>query len=170
MQENHLLTSDEKLKYWGYGEWVEEPDEVYFIHDGIECRIHRMFAKECSAHLFGGHLCGYISIPNDNSCYEKHYDDIEIEVHGGLTYAELENDGKYWVGFDCAHSMDYVPSTEYLYKTDPQMIKIKKRNQELKEHLGLHGSPIFNNSYKNIQFCINECKSMAEQLNALTNK
>lgn len=29
----HLLTSDEKIKYWGYGEWVEEPDEVFFTHN-----------------------------------------------------------------------------------------------------------------------------------------
>jgi hypothetical protein len=36
------------------------------------------------------------------------YDDINVDVHGGLTYSREEEE--LWViGFDCAHSMDFTP-------------------------------------------------------------
>lgn len=43
----------------------------------------------------------------------KGYDDIEIDVHGGLTYSgeglpQLEKKG-YLIGFDCAHAGDWSP-------------------------------------------------------------
>jgi hypothetical protein len=43
----------------------------------------------------------------------KGYDDINADVHGGLTFAEPdlpcdkgEPDDAYWLGFDCAHGGD----------------------------------------------------------------
>lgn len=40
--------------------------------------------------------------------------DLLVDVHGGITYAEghlpgQEDDGKWWFGFDCAHSGDLLP-------------------------------------------------------------
>ena len=34
-----------------------------------------------------GHRCGYIAIPKGHKLYGKDYDEIDISVHGGLTYA-----------------------------------------------------------------------------------
>lgn len=76
---------------------------------------------------------GYILIPEYHPFYGKHYDDIDINIHGGLTYSNkfesdnffnwiknLEIDGDitlnnykefdgYWMfGFDTAHSGDNV--------------------------------------------------------------
>jgi len=61
-----------------------------------------------------GHRCGYIAIPKEHELYGKDYDEIDISVHGGLTYASY-SEGEYpvkseksvyWIGFDCAHYMD----------------------------------------------------------------
>lgn len=38
--------------------------------------------------------------------YNKSYDDLPIDVHGGLTYGTIEEDGFDWFGFDCAHLGD----------------------------------------------------------------
>jgi len=49
--------------------------------------------------------CGYVLLPHDHPYHGKFYDNIPVEVHGGLTYSEKE--GEYWmVGFDTAHYMD----------------------------------------------------------------
>lgn len=167
MNEIHRFTSDQKLKFWGYGEWIEEPDEVTFQHNGIDCKIVRMAAPDGSngEHMFGGHLCGYIRIPEDSPYYQKHYDDVPIEAHGGLTYGRMDCiDAGYWIGFDCSHCDDYMPSLQYLKKTLPALIEIEKRSQERIKRFNLQDSLILRNSYKNIAFCIGECKSMADQL------
>lgn len=57
---------------------------------------------------------GYVAIPPDHKYHGKHYDDLDIEVHGGLTFtgnAHLFPDqdlpDSYWViGFDTAHYGD----------------------------------------------------------------
>ena len=36
------------------------------------------------------------------------YDDINVGVHGGLTYSRMEGD-LWFIGFDCAHGSDYTP-------------------------------------------------------------
>src|SRR6266852_4741278 len=114
MNSKHLFTSDEKLSWWGYGEWVEEPDEVTFEHMGFACRVIRVAQQEPyikEVCVFGGHLCGYVNIPVNHPMFSKKYDEIDVDVHGGLTWSEMEKGG-YWIGFDCAHSGDYCPSLE----------------------------------------------------------
>lgn len=173
MIETHLYSSDEKLSWWGYGEWLEEPDNVTFIHEGIECIVIRIVAKEICGHMFGGHLCGYIKIPDDHHFYSKNFMDFDnghdLDVHGGITYSEIDNKNHsylpnegHWIGFDCAHSGDYIPSMEYLRKTDPIFKQFNEGSPIFKKYKHL---AIFNPSYKNIAFCIDECKSMAEQIN-----
>lgn len=57
-----------------------------------------------------GHFCGYVEVPLSHPWRREGYDSIDVEVHGGLTFAgTIEDDhGKkrYVVGFDCAHYMD----------------------------------------------------------------
>jgi len=58
-----------------------------------------------------GHRCGYVGLPKDHKCNGLDYHDVDIDVHGGLTYASNSNtypieDDRYWLGFDCAHYMD----------------------------------------------------------------
>ncbi len=63
---------------------------------------------------------GYVVIPEGHPSYGKHYDEIDVDIHGGLTYGGLvtyfqlskmddldESDvGGWLVGFDTAHSGD----------------------------------------------------------------
>jgi len=40
----------------------------------------------------------------------------------------------------------------------------RDRDEVLKKRFNLHDSPIFKQIYRNIQFCIDQCKHIAEQL------
>ncbi len=41
-----------------------------------------------------GHHCGYIAVPPDHPWYGKDYNDVDCDVHGGLTYGEASQYGK----------------------------------------------------------------------------
>lgn len=60
-----------------------------------------------------GHRCGYVGVPESHPLYGKDYDDVNITVHGGLTFSDnysdypIETEEKtWWFGFDCAHCDD----------------------------------------------------------------
>ena len=64
-----------------------------------------------------GYRCGYVAVPKTHLCFGCCYNDpdieINIEVHGGLTFdGPLELPGLpvltdlWWFGFDCAHYGD----------------------------------------------------------------
>jgi hypothetical protein len=145
-----------KKQWWGEGEWVHESDFMEFDHKGIKCIIRRACGMESNnTHCFGGHLCGYCVVPKNHANYGKRWDEFgDLEVHGGLTYFKMEDDN-FVIGFDCAHSFDQVPSTKYLDET----------NEDIKRMRSIFPiSPIWEKSYKNLEFVCNECKSMADQL------
>lgn len=152
MKTLHKLTSEEKLKYFGYGEWVEEPDEAYWEYRGIECIINRNCRIERGFFDFinNGHLCGYIKIPETNPFYNKEYEDLDLTCHGGITYESMESTG-FWIGFDCAHACDLSPGDE-IY------------NNKLKEM----GIPFFKSRetqiYRNFAYVKTECESLVDQV------
>src|SRR6056297_2972202 len=58
---------------------------------------------------------GYIVIPPLHPWYNKHYDSIDVQVHGGLTFSENMY-GCWIIGFDTNHNGDaYGPNS------DPQL-------------------------------------------------
>lgn len=59
-----------------------------------------------------GHWCGYITVPSTHpwaKSEENYADDCDINVHGGVTFYEKDNDGNTVVGFDCSHFGDASP-------------------------------------------------------------
>ena len=83
---------------------------------------------------------GYVLIPKDNHLHGTHYDDIDVVVHGGLTFSEIvdaemveawgldkDDEGKWCVGFDTAHYGDS------LAKWTKE--KVEEETQSLKEQL-----------------------------------
>lgn len=103
------------------GEWDNEPDKVQWQDEatGLPCLIVRGG---------GGALCGYVGVAEGHPAYGKEYDDVDVAVHGGLTFADKcqpsndesrfvchvpeagEPDHVWWLGFDCAHSGDVCPA------------------------------------------------------------
>lgn len=69
-------------------------------------------------HNGNGYRCGYIKVGKNHPWYGLSRDDIDADVHGGLTFAEPDEpcdagglDDGYWVGFDCAHGHDLPDPT-----------------------------------------------------------
>lgn len=62
----------------------------------------------------GFSLCAYIGLPHNHPLAGKGYDDIKLNVHGGLTYASSSSESDllprerdlYWYGWDYGHYMD----------------------------------------------------------------
>lgn len=151
----HII--EDKEKWWGHGEWVSEPDHVEFVYKDHLCKIIRIHFLEGHNrdHMFGGYLCGYVQVSNELNLVEKGCD-LDFDVHEGITYNEKGDDDRNWIGFDCAHSLDYMPCRKNIYS---EIIhRIFPITEQMKKH------SIFNPTYKNIDFCIAECKSLVDQI------
>ena len=59
-----------------------------------------------------GHINGYVKLPEGHKWLGLDYDDIPVEVHGGLTFG---GSGSSFIGFDTAHAHDYWPNSTYEY-------------------------------------------------------
>jgi hypothetical protein len=102
---------------WIAGPWHDEPDKVNWIDPAtdLDCMIARGPT---------GALCGYVAVPPGHPLHGSAYGEVDVEVHGGLTYAEKcaghlchvpssgRPDDVWWFGFDCAHLCDRAPGME----------------------------------------------------------
>lgn len=101
---------------WRPGPWDDEPEDRIEWKDeatGLSCLMRRNR---------NGAWCGYVAVPPSHPAHSKDYDEVDVRVHGGLTYsakchgdichvpAPGEPDDVWWLGFDCAHSSDITPS------------------------------------------------------------
>jgi hypothetical protein len=142
-------------KEWGDGPWQNEPDRLEFKSHGFDCLIQRV--------EWSGHLCGYVAVPEGHPYFGKNYNDVPAEAHGGLTYSEHCNghichkadEGSpevWWLGFDCAHGGDLIPSSRALdramgwrpgfrstYDTYKTIEYVKRHVEQLAEQLSLAG-------------------------------
>lgn len=104
--------------YWEPGPWDGEPDRKEWRHSsGLACLAVRANTT--------GAWCGYVGVPPGHPYHGKGYDEVEVEVHWGLTYANAcrgpichvpapgESDDVWWLGFDCAHAGDLTPGSEF---------------------------------------------------------
>ena len=98
-----------------------------------------------------GHRCGYVGVPAEHPWFGK--DDVDLDVHGGVTYAGMRmEDDLWWFGYDCAHLGD---------ARDPELMSDEYKTALLGRKLNFDGDTI-----KTLDFCVNECESMAAQLKA----
>lgn len=88
---------------------AKEAIEKEWRYEDLQCVIarHDLFEPESLLK----HRCGYVRVPPAHPFHGQPYDDINVDVHGGLTFASVEpcahEDGiGYWIGFDCAHLGD----------------------------------------------------------------
>jgi hypothetical protein len=147
---------------WEDGEWKQEPDKKQWLDDEtkLPCLIVRGPA---------GSLCGYVGVSEGHPAFEKEYIDVDInvEVHGGVTFTRFcqhhedpsegichlvetgENDKVWWIGFDTAHAWDYSPN----------MIPM-----HLRKKIGFPRRP--DEIYRNFDYVTREVLSLAKQLKA----
>lgn len=166
---------------WDAGPWDDEPDKVVWVDDAtqLDCMIVRNRM---------GALCGYVGVTPAHpwhglgygSCAEgcltvdvdateyvegcgyEHAVDAKLEVHGGITFAAAchgvvchkhddESAGPtWWFGFDCAHAWDVMPA-----------MAARERA------LGLGPLSGENDVYRDMDYVIGECESLALQLTAV---
>lgn len=65
----------------------------------------------------GTHPTAYIEIPKNHCFYGKSWNEININVHGGVTYARdhlLDIKNSWFIGWDYAHCDDYTGYEEML--------------------------------------------------------
>lgn len=153
MEKKHILSEEDKLTWWGEGPWIDEPDYVEFEHKGIKCIVKRVFFYE-GVHVFGGHFCGYCNIPEYHPLYNKFdgdsFDNFSfLSVHGGITFAENG-----WIGFDCAHARDIIPS----------MVMNKEISDRMSEIMGVENDISHYKRYKELNFVEDEVKRLADQI------
>jgi hypothetical protein len=70
----------DKSDWKSRGKWDNEPDKIQWQDEvtGFPCLIVR------GPH---GALCGYVGVAPGHPLHGKEYDDAEVDVHGGLTFA-----------------------------------------------------------------------------------
>lgn len=149
-REVHLLVES--------GPWDDEPDKVQWVDEAtdLDCLAVRNSM---------GVWCGYVGVPPCHPAHGADYTDLDVDVHGGLTFAsscneEAEDEGHgichvplpgreanvWWLGFDCGHvGFDVIPAF-------------------LKHDVNLPKSGRFASVYRNLDYVKAECASLAAQL------
>jgi hypothetical protein len=127
----------ERDEEWPAGPWDDEPGKRVWIDDdtGLDCLMVRNRY---------GVWCGYVGVPPEHPYHGRDYDDMNVDVHGGLTFAagcqeglppEIgichtpvagRPDNVWWLGFDTGHFMDYQPRMAALEKEIPEFPDIMR--------------------------------------------
>lgn len=103
-----------------------------------------------------GHRCGYVAVPAGHKYYLQAYDDVNVDVHGGLTYAggsdgyPVDAGDVWWFGYDCMHLGD---------RRDVSIM-----DDDHKKYYDERGWDHLDGTVKTLEYCISECESLAEQL------
>lgn len=131
----------------------------------IESSFHYKDFQCCVIFHPLGHRCGYVKVPFWHPVYEKNYDEIDIKCHGGITYTDHSLLGKthtsgWWIGFDCAHFGDIpdVQSAVKYFEGD------EKQRNTLNFLYNLDKGQENFGTVKTLDFCIQECKNIVDQL------
>ena len=121
---DHAYTFIDKTD-WGDGPWQTESDKLQWVDEatGLDCLLVRT--------PMSGHLCGYVGVPEDHLLFGEDYDNVDVDVHGGLTFSGRCREGQeetgichipqpgrpdqvWWFGFDAAHAWDVRPEADAL--------------------------------------------------------
>jgi hypothetical protein len=155
---------------WGPGPWETEPDRVEWEHAGLPCLAIR------NHH---GVWCGYAAVPPGHPLHGKDHNDLDVGVHGGLTYEGAcqhrddgvmgichvpqpgEPDNVWWFGFDCGHACDYSPGMTAILRTLAPELR--------PEHPYDHARALVANNwltevYRTLDYVQTETNHLAEQL------
>lgn len=156
---------------WGEGPWLSEPDKVQFRdpETGYPCLVNRGPM---------GALCGYVGVPKGHPYHGREWDNIDVAVHGGVTFAKGcqhsedpafgvchipdpgEPDDVWWIGFDCAHFQDLIPEMNKLRRQMPELQILYKETEA-------EGYP---DTYKTLGWVEAEIADLAKQLKEVADR
>lgn len=154
---------------WGEGPWNNEEDHYVWVDEAtdLDCMIHRGPS---------GALCGYVGVGPDHPAWGEPYQDVDVEVHGGLTYANPCQEGGeichvpapgrehdiWWFGFDCCHFLDFGPRMEKdMEDLSARMVAEGRAPLYL-------GPPVWPKVYRDVDYVRAEVASLAAQLKEMT--
>lgn len=176
---NQEWTIYKKEEWPERGPWDAEPDKTQFTDEatGLPClTVRNHHGNWCGyigvpeGHPFYGVSysdCPLNGTPNlCTSRYCDHSPGARVSVHGGLTFSDFcqtsdpqhgichvpdpgEPEKVWWLGFDCAHYMDYTPPTD--------------------RRTAIHNLmyPRDRGVYRDLAYVQQECRSLAAQLKAI---
>jgi hypothetical protein len=113
-----------------------------------------------------GALCGYVGAPPGHPWHGAGYNDVDVSVHGGLTFAascqenapeghgicHVPEPGRpadvWWLGFDCAHGGDVIPKMIEYEKNLPAELTAYRRDDQ----------------YRDVAYVTEQCQQLAAQI------
>lgn len=140
---------------WAKGPWDDEPDLVEWRHPyfpGLPLLAVRNAV---------GAWCGYVGVPPGHPWHGKDRDACDADAHGGLTYSDKcsgdichvaapgEPDDVWWLGFDCAHAGDVMPSVVAILAA---------------KRLDTFGDVFGNDKYRDLAYVMDEVEGLAVQV------
>ena len=142
------------------GPWDSEPDKEVWIDEAtqLDCMVIRNRS---------GCWCGYVGVSPGHPFHGASYDDPEVDVHGGLTYADScdghichvpvtgRPDDVWWFGFDCHHAGDLSPGS---IKFD---LEFRAAHPEFAD-------VVDRDTYRTIEYAKVETRRLAAQLAAMS--
>ena len=136
--------------------WIktERPERVLAkgTHKGFEYVV---------AHDGIGWRCGYIKVLYGHPWYAITWMGLEercsVDAHGGVNYADYDDQEGYWVGFSCDHAGDRIDPD--LAKDEPTKQRYMKRCLSYPEDYQLWTT----------EMVVDECKRLCEQAAVWTN-
>jgi len=114
---------------------------------------------------FLGHRCGYVAVPESHPFYNLEDELKDLDVHGGVSF--FENSEKLlhgmnvlapnekWIGFYTMHSVDKIDVNIAKYFPD-----CKKDIEEFSKQMSI----IPNTSVKDVNYMVQECQKLIDQL------
>lgn len=159
---------DRKSPYpWPSGPWDSEPDKIQWEDE--RTKLPCLAVRNAL-----GAWCGYVGVPEGHKLYGKGYDDVDVDVHGGLTFANKcmegpesnvvchipdpgEPDHVWWFGFDCVHCMDLAPG----------MVAIRTHLEPLRRIEEQYPHVHDNDRYRTLAYVKEQVASLALQLGGL---
>ena len=100
-----------------------------------------------------GTINGYVEIPKDNPLHGKHYDEIDIKCHGGLTFSGEMGDFEYCIGFDTNHLGDAKSTNPKHYE--------KESDMDINNYFKYFPN---DDTFKDEEYVENECKKIINQI------
>lgn len=161
------------------GPWDDEPDKIQWVSEDLDCLMVR--------NHFGA-WCGYVGVPREHPAYRAEYMDLEVDVHGGLTFADTcssEGDepsagichvpfaGRphdvFWLGFDCGHAFDFQPGLHSVErKVMPDLLRSYGK-MDYDHEAAMASRDVWGTErYRTAAYVKGEVEALARQLAAMT--